>query len=321
MKKKSFLTVLLAVLVALGSITNAFARPIESKDRQFVINTENGPRYCHWLNPNWGIDNQYEWGAGFQWVDLDRDGVFEFRYFLIGDEQDSDKIGYLYQPGMELSDVDREVLETPLLDEIVKDGQLYQDDETPFAVYKYGRPIQGGSGRQYRFTTYNTVVFNDLEGRLGNMRLESAGGFDATYMDESVFEREDELGDYYYHGLAYSYLPVFEIEHNLRFWTDDKAKQEELMDEYETHFQNWAAYGGEYTKLKDSRGITWYVAYANDFSDEEPVSVVALGYDYDNPYVNKTGGYKVRKYSLSFANAKSLGIDPDYVIRCLNYTE
>lgn len=175
-------------------------------------------------------------GSGFQWVDLDRDGVFAYRYFLMGDGQDSDKTGYLYQPGMELSDVDKEVLEPPYLNEIVKDGQLYQNDENPFAVYKYGRPIQGGSGRQYRFTTYATVVFNALEGRLGNMRLESVRGLDASYMDESVFEREDELGTNYYHGLAYSDLPVFGIVQSFSYWTEDKAEQEELMDRYETHF-------------------------------------------------------------------------------------
>lgn len=65
MNKKPFLTVMLAVLVTFGSITNAFARPIDSKNWQFVINTENGPRYCRWLNPNGETDDQYDWGERF----------------------------------------------------------------------------------------------------------------------------------------------------------------------------------------------------------------------------------------------------------------
>ncbi|MCI6714186.1 MAG: hypothetical protein MR523_04485 [Lachnospiraceae bacterium] len=57
---------------------------------------------CWWNNPYWG----YGWQGGFQFVDLDRDGVFEYRYFLQASaDGNTENAGYLYQPGMEISDL------------------------------------------------------------------------------------------------------------------------------------------------------------------------------------------------------------------------
>ncbi len=313
--RKLVKTVAVALSASILFSTTAFAKPLGSSDWETVVNTGNGFRYL-FCKQSWGN----MWQGGYNWVDTDNNGIFELRYFLSGYDKDGNydenREGYMYQPGMELSETEQKELENKNgIYGDLKDGQAFDMQGQPIKVYKNGQPLEGGG---YKYT-FRNISFKDPENKLGKMRVEDVAGNMPTYYQESVYEAEKTLGEAYYQTWDYmSKLVGISLESN---WSlHSEWESESVIDRWTA---TWA-YNGDYTKYKDSNGITWYVYYHST----SPNALRIKGYDFDHPVKMETFNNKVydnlnKDYkwtgSIDISNASSVGIDKDYVIANIEY--
>lgn len=303
-------TIAIALSASMLFSSTAFAKPLGSSDWQTVVNTGNGFRFL-FSTYSWGN----AWQGGYNWVDTDNDGIFELRYFLSGygkdGNYDENREGYMYQPGMELSETEQKELESKNgIYGDLKDGQAFDMQGQPIKVYKNGQPLEGGG---YKYT-FRNISFKDPENKLGKMRIDDVAGNIPYYMSESVYEAEKTLGEAYYQTWDYD-NKFAEIQLESTWKIVSESDIDKWAEADKTH------YNKDYTKYKDSNGITWYVEYSSDYN-----SIYITGYDFDHPVKMNTFNNKVYFNNdyywygrFVIHNTSTVGIDKDYVIANTEY--